>query len=76
MAETKDEEVLVPQVEATTEETPVETTETTQEVVDAVETESFEEDPDYKDFYTGTKPVEGDKVSAVSYTHLTLPTKA
>jgi hypothetical protein len=64
MAETTDEEVLVPQVETTTEETPVETTETTQEVVDEVEAESFEEDPDYKDFYTGPKATaEGDKVS-------------
>jgi len=67
MTETKDEEVLVPQVETTTEETSVETTETTQEVVDEVEAESFEEDPDYKDFYTGAKaPEEGDKVSVSS----------
>ena len=68
MAETTDEEVLVPQVETPTEETPVETTETTQEVVDEVEAEeSFEEDPDYKDFYTGAKaPEEGDKVSVSS----------
>lgn len=78
MTDTQDEEVLVPPTETSSDgasapkETP-ESDSSPKETTEEVKTEeaqeepsSFEDDPDYADFYTGTKPVEGDKVSVSS----------